>query len=170
MEPVKVRLGVDENSSAVANPAQTKKSVKFDFTQQASSSSSNRSSPASPYSQILFPLSPEEFEALPKYLRGRMPIDRVNGMIEDLNRIFCEKYTILKANPAKLPFDQRQRFYDWKGMENDETKGRFFVTDGDLKAKSVRMDQTGRNILTLIRQAGRFKESRSPGVVRYIVN
>ncbi len=161
----------DENSPSSTSNAATstagKKSVKFGL-QSNSTISLPQTSPQ--FSQILSSLSLEEFEALPKYLRGRMTIERVNGMIEELNKVFCEKYTLLKANPAKLPFDQRQRYYDWKGLESEDTKGRFFVTDTDLKGKSFRMDQTGRNILTLIRQAGRFKESRSAGIVRYIAH
>ena len=177
LEPVKGFFGVDENSNTAAaalnSVGPAKKSVKFGLqsaSSSASCSSQSQSQSTAQFSQILIPLSLEEFEALPKYLRGRITIDRVNGLLEELNKVFCEKYTLLKANPAKLPFDQRQRFYDYKNQEIEETKGRFFVTDADLKGKSFRMDQTGRNILTLIRQAGRFKESRSSGIVRYIAN
>ncbi len=168
MEPVKgFFAGADENSlTAAAAPA--KKTVRFGL--QNSNSSASQTQLTEPFAQILLPLSADEFEALPKYLRGRITIERVNGLLEELNKVFCEKYTLLKANPAKLPFDQRQRHHDWKIQETEDTKGRYFVTDSDLKGKHFRMDQSGRNILTLIRQAGRFKESRSAGIVRYITS
>lgn len=158
---------MDENSLGNAKLAGKRSSVTF-----ASPIAPLKSS-APQHLSALLPLSESEFEALPKYIRGRLALERVNKFVEDLNKIFVEKYTLLKCNPAKLPFDQRQRYYDWKQGENDETRGKFFITEADLKARSglgvLKMDQTGRSILTILRQAGRIKESRSPGVVRYIV-
>ena len=131
-------------------------------------------SPSPQKSSGLPHLSPGEFESLPKYLRGRLPVTRVNSFIDVLNRIVDEKYSILlRTNPAKLSVEQRQRVSEWRAAESIETANKLFITEADLKAKSgaggsFKFDQVARNILTILRQVGRIKESRSVGIIRYI--
>lgn len=124
-------------------------------------------------------ISPHEFDGLPKYLKGRLTVAKVNNLVDDFNRFILEKYTLLaRANPAKLSLEQRQRFMEWKTAETDETVGKFFITESDLKTKSAtgvnfgfKFDQVTRNILTILRQVGRIKEHRSSGgIIRYIIN
>lgn len=62
-------------------------------------------------------------------------------------------------------------------MENDETAGRFFITEQDMKtflanlkgATPFKLDSAGRAILAILRHLGRIKEVRSTGVVRFTV-
>lgn len=121
-------------------------------------------------------LSISEFDALPKYLRGRLPLSKINAFIDDLNRICTDKYTLLaRTNLAKLSVDQRQKVAEWRSAELDDLADKFFITEADLKAKSAangafKYDQVARNILTILRQVGRIKESRSAGIIRYIFN
>ena len=37
--------------------------------------------------------------------------DKLNQQLDALNRLFIEKYSILKLNPAKMSNEQRQRYY-----------------------------------------------------------
>lgn len=53
----------------------------------------------------------EEFNTVPKYMKGRLTREKVNGGVEFLNKVFGDKYTLLKQNPAKLSVEMRQRFY-----------------------------------------------------------
>ena len=144
----------------------TKKSVNF--------SPTNNEEASSP-SPEMAPLSQTEFDSLPKYLKGRLTVCKINSFIRDFNRFTTEKYTILlRANPAKLSTDQRQKFFEWKNLDCPETTGKFFITEADLKAKgsttdSFKFDQVARNILTILRQAGRIKEVRSVGIIRYLI-
>ena len=121
-------------------------------------------------------LSNSEFDALPKYLRGRLPLAKINAFVDDLNRICTDKYTLLaRTNLAKLSVDQRQKVAEWRSAELDDLADKFFITEADLKAKSAangafKYDQVARNILTILRQVGRIKESRSAGIIRYIFN
>ena len=122
---------------------------------------------------LIAPLTTQEFETLPKYLKGRLTISKINGLIQELNKIIQEKYSLLaKSNSAKMSLDQRQRYNEWKAAQYDESN-RFF-SESDLKAKSLtvgpfKYDQITRNILTILRQIGRIKELRSAGIIRYIL-
>lgn len=120
-------------------------------------------------------LSEDEFEQLPKYLKGRLTATKINAFIQDFNRFLTEKYTLLlRSNPAKLSVDQRQKFFEWKAADLEELAGRCFLTEADFKAKNgtghFKFDQVARNILTILRQVGRIKEVRSSGIIRYVIN
>lgn len=124
-------------------------------------------------------ISPQEFDSLPKYLKGRLTVAKINSLVDDFNKFISEKYTLLaRSNPAKLSLDQRQKYLEWKNSETEDTFGKFFITEADLKAKSssstnngFKFDQVTRNILTILRQIGRIKENRSSGgIIRYIIN
>lgn len=124
-------------------------------------------------------IAPGEFETVPKYMRGRLTQERVNGGVEFLNRVLLDKYAFLRQNPAKLPPDQRQKYYDWKDCETEETAGKFFVTETDLKAAlgakggtpaaTFKLDSTGRAILAIMRHCGRIKEVRGSGMIRFVL-
>lgn len=126
-------------------------------------------------------IAAEEFETVPKYMRGRLTRERVNGGVEFLNRVLLDKYTFLRQNPAKLSPDQRQKYYDWKDCETEETAGKFFVTETDLKAAlaakgsagasvpSFKLDSTGRAILAILRHCGRIREVRGSGMTRFVL-
>lgn len=127
----------------------------------------------SPANQIHL-LSEEEFEQLPKYLKGRLTSSKINSFIHDFNRFLLEKYTLLlRSNPAKLSVEQRQKFFEWKAADLEELRGRNFLTETDFKAKNglgpFKFDQVARNILTILRQVGRIKEVRSSGIIRYVI-
>jgi len=125
----------------------------------------------------MVPITLTELDGLPKYLRGRLTIEKINAFVRDFNRFTSEKYAILlRSNPAKLSTDQRQKFFEWKNLECDETDGKRFITEADLKSKSsngtgsFKFDQVARNILTILRHIGRIKEVRSVGIIRYLIN
>lgn len=147
---------------------------KSDYAAGASNSATASSNIHSHEFANLRHLSQEEFASIPKYSRGRIPLDKINSLIDHLNRILHEKYTLLlRTNPAKLGIDQRQRVSEWRAAETAETASKFFVTEADLKVKSAaggpfKFDQVARNVLTILRLVGRIKESRNAGIIRYI--
>lgn len=102
----------------------------------------------------------------------------MNGGVEFLTRVIQEKYTFLRQNPAKLSMEQRQKYYNWKDCEGEETVGKFFVTENDVKASlsgkggastTFKLDSTGRAILAIMRHLGRIKELRGGGMVRFVL-
>lgn len=52
-----------------------------------------------------------EFEQIPKYMKGRLTIDKLNLMVDLLNQLYAEKYAIMSQNPSKLPHEHRQKYW-----------------------------------------------------------
>jgi len=53
----------------------------------------------------------QEFEQIPKYMKGRLTIEKINTMIDLLNQLYAEKYAIMHQNPNKLPHEVRQKYW-----------------------------------------------------------
>ena len=129
----------------------------------------------------LAPVAGAELDAVPRYLRGRLTLPRINAFLLDLNACLAHKYLALqKGVPARMPLDQRQRFLTWKADEQhpDPHPPRPFLTDADLKyfsstpgvlERPVRFDQSARSMLLVLRQLGRIREQRVAGTIRYLV-
>lgn len=118
-------------------------------------------------------ISTEDYNQIPKYIKGRLTLEKINVTIESLNRLYLEKYNLMRQNPSKLAAEQRQKFYDWREMECEETEGLYFITEADVKnAKNstFKLDPTGRAILSMLRHLGRLREIRSAGgIVRLAI-
>jgi hypothetical protein len=56
-------------------------------------------------------LQAAEFDAIPKYMKGRLTLEKVNGMIELLNQLYADKYAVMLQNPNKLPHELRQKYW-----------------------------------------------------------
>lgn len=52
-----------------------------------------------------------EFDQIPKYMKGRLTIDKLNSMVDLLNQLYSEKYAIMAQNPSKLPHEHRQKYW-----------------------------------------------------------
>lgn len=119
-------------------------------------------------------LSITEYENIPKYLKGRLSLEKLNQWIELLEKVFVEKYAIMQLNPAKLSGEHRNRYYEWRDQDSEECRGQPFVTEQDMKVlcqgKGPKMDPTGRSIVAILRHCGRLREVRSTGVVRLVLN
>lgn len=55
-------------------------------------------------------LDEEEFAGIPKYMRGRLTLERINSCVEAFNQVVQEKYLLLMQNPSRLSSEARQRF------------------------------------------------------------
>ena len=107
---------------------------------------------------------------MPKYLRGRIPLDKINAIVEGFNKVLGEKYVLMNHDASKqraLSVGDKQKIQEWRQqvLEDDP---RPFVTEGDLKGH-LKMDPSTRNILTIIRHVGRMREVRSRGLLRYVL-
>lgn len=69
---------------------------------------------ASPLSSIalqIVGLNADEFEQIPKYMKGRLTLDKINQTINLLNQLYTDKYAIMAQNPNKLSHEFRQRYW-----------------------------------------------------------
>ncbi|KAK3608167.1 hypothetical protein CHS0354_034125 [Potamilus streckersoni] len=115
-------------------------------------------------------LTVEEFEAVPKYMKGRMNYKQVNAMIDEMNKAYGAKYKLLKQKKSSLNDVNRKRYELYKLQESKDTAGCYFIVDDDIKEFSVKkMDNTSRSILTILRHCGRIKEVRGGRLVRYVL-
>lgn len=112
------------------------------------------------------PLSAGEYEAVPKYLKGRLTLDRIASWADAFQRVVSEKYGLMQCNPARLSGEQRTRWFEWRDEDVDECKGRAFVTEADLRARGVKLDKA---VLAILRHCGRIREVRSAGIVRFVL-
>lgn len=116
-------------------------------------------------------VSPGEFETIPKYLCGRMPLGRINNVIGGFNKALQEKYTLLArytdSSTIRMSVSDRQRCMEWRQQAGDD-ESTIFVSETDLKAH-LKMDPVSRNVLTILRQLGRLREVRTPGLVKYVL-
>ncbi|GBC03727.1 hypothetical protein RclHR1_00530002 [Rhizophagus clarus] len=115
-----------------------------------------------------------DFNSIPKYLlNNRISRDKVNEAIDDFNKVVQEKYTILNSQQSSLNHNMKQKYWEYKGADNEETRGKDFITENDLKTTNqkinFKMDANGRAIISILRHCGKIKEVRGGGQIRYVV-
>jgi len=101
-----------------------------------------------------------EFEATPKYMKGRLTLDKLNAAIEEMQKLLQAKYKILSMTPAKMVDKTLKKYKAYKDAETNDTKGLFFLTDADM-AESVALrqgDATGKAVIGVLRHLKRIKD------------
>ena len=89
--------------------------------------------PKSTIGQVAF-LTLVQFDAIPKYMRGRVTYEGVNAAVEELNTALVEKYTFLGGRMADLPNPKaKKRHQALRAQESKDTKGVHFVTADELR-------------------------------------
>ena len=56
-------------------------------------------------------LQTAEFDAIPKYMKGRLTLEKVNMMVDLLNQLYADKYAVMLQNPNRLPHEVRQKYW-----------------------------------------------------------
>ena len=118
--------------------------------------------------EILF-LTIDEFEKVPKYLKGRVTYEKINSFIEVFNRVLSCKYAIFKKKKSALKKKDADLWNEYHKQELMETKGLYFCVANDFKMLlGSTVDKISLNMLTILRHCGRIREIRTGGIVRYI--
>ncbi|KAJ3042272.1 Spindle and kinetochore-associated protein 1 [Rhizophlyctis rosea] len=121
------------------------------------------------------PVTVAEFDLIPKYILGRITRDRLNDMLSELSILIRDKQTLLKTPQSQLNKSQRDVYYEHKRSSNDDTKGKAFITEKDIKdkhswsASTFKLDPAGRSVVAILRHLGRIKEVRGGGQTRLVV-
>ncbi|XP_018022486.1 spindle and kinetochore-associated protein 1-like [Hyalella azteca] len=113
----------------------------------------------------------EEFDEVPKYIKGRLQYGQINQMVDQMNKALAAKYALLRRPRSKLSVSEMKLVSALRSQSNEQTKGRVFVCCDDLKRWSdVKMDSTHRSMLTVLRTARKCQEIRGPAsLIRYAV-
>jgi len=112
----------------------------------------------------------DEFNAVPKYMKGRMSYDKINTVIEKLDHVYVEKYKILRQKKSKLNDINRKRYEVYKLQESKDTTGVEFIVERDITDfSSLKMDSSMRSIMTILRHVNLIYEIRGEGHVRFAI-
>ncbi|XP_033750404.1 spindle and kinetochore-associated protein 1-like [Pecten maximus] len=161
----------DKPSVATTKTAQSKKSTNQTACKENQPPRTNQSGgrkQKNVYIPTLEYITVEEFENVPKYIKGRMNYNQVNTMMDEINKAYKEKYKVLAMKRTTLSDVNRKRYEKFKLQESKETTGEHFIVDEDVKEFShIKMDSVYRSLMTLLRHCGRLKEIRGGGHTRY---
>ncbi|MBA0863239.1 hypothetical protein Goshw_018552 [Gossypium schwendimanii] len=129
-----------------------------------------------------------ELDSLSSYMRGRLTLEKVNAAINDMatyaeanaqliaapkKKVFISKLCgvylcvfnlMVSANNfpfMKLAENQWERSLELRDIATTESiKGKHFFLETDMKGPSLKLDNTGKAILTVLRHLGRISETR----------
>ncbi|XP_002966226.2 spindle and kinetochore-associated protein 1 homolog [Selaginella moellendorffii] len=106
-------------------------------------------------------VSDEEFASLSSYMRGRITLDKVNSAIDEMAGFAENNLRLIQAPRKKLGDDILEKVLELRDIAGAETiKGKHFFLESDMRGPLLKMDTTGKAILTIIRHLGRVLEAR----------
>ncbi|KAL5728248.1 hypothetical protein ACHQM5_001360 [Ranunculus cassubicifolius] len=99
----------------------------------------------------LWYVTAEELDSLSSYMKGRLTLEKVNAAIDDMA-------TYAEANAQLISSSKMKEFKDLALKE--ALKGKHFFLETDIKGPALKLDNTGKAIITVLRHLGRINESR----------
>ncbi|BBN12761.1 spindle and kinetochore-associated protein 1 [Marchantia polymorpha subsp. ruderalis] len=106
-------------------------------------------------------LTSEEFASLSSYMRGRLTLDKVNGAIDEMAGFAEANAKLLRTKRQKLGDDIVERVLELREIAfNEAVKGKYFFLESDMRGQILKLDNTGKAILTILRHLGRLGEFR----------
>ncbi|KAH7849996.1 hypothetical protein Vadar_026358 [Vaccinium darrowii] len=109
----------------------------------------------------LWYITSDELDSLSSYMRGRLTLDKVNAAINDMAAYADANAQLIAAPRKKLSENMLDKALELKEIGSTETvKGKHFFLETDVKGPSLKLDNTGKAILTVLRHLGRISETR----------
>ncbi|KAL4430159.1 hypothetical protein ABPG77_004941 [Micractinium sp. CCAP 211/92] len=110
-------------------------------------------------------ISASELEGISSYMRGRLTPDKINAALDELAGLAEANAAMVAAarrNRATGPDKKHAMWVAFNIATHEQLKGgRSWVLESDLRSGSaVRLDKTGKTLLTLLRHLGRLQELR----------
>ena len=100
----------------------------------------------------------DEFESVPKYVKGRLTQKRLNDAINEFNACVLSKYRVLSMKPSTMSKNQFDFYEKFAKEETAETKKFKWLNGDDLRnTKNFTFDQTGKAIFNVMRHLKRIK-------------
>jgi len=113
----------------------------------------------------------KEFEAIPKYMKGRIKYEALNSAVDEINAALDAKYDFLARPLNSLKPKEKTRRNQLRSLETKELKGIRFVTSDDFsESKLLKAEGSRRNYFQILRHLRKIREVRGPGnLVKYVV-
>ncbi|XP_012437499.1 spindle and kinetochore-associated protein 1 homolog [Gossypium raimondii] len=112
-------------------------------------------------SPLLWYITAGELDSLSSYMRGRLTLEKVNAAINDMATYAEANAQLIAAPKKKLAENQWERSLELRDIATTESiKGKHFFLETDMKGPSLKLDNTGKAILTVLRHLGRISETR----------
>nr|KYP46467.1 Spindle and kinetochore-associated protein 1 isogeny [Cajanus cajan] len=102
-----------------------------------------------------------ELDSLSSYMRGRLTLEKVNAAINDMASYAEANAQLIVAPRKKLAENLWEKALEIRDIATMEgIKGKHFFLEVDIKGPSLKLDNTGKAILTVLRHLGRINETR----------
>ncbi|WVZ65946.1 hypothetical protein U9M48_015226 [Paspalum notatum var. saurae] len=106
-------------------------------------------------------ISTEELDSLSSYMRGRLTLEKVNIAINEVASYADANAHLVTCPKKKLSEDTWEKALELRDIAaNEAVKGNHFFLEIDIKGPGLKLDNTGKAILTVLRHLGRFHETR----------
>merc|ERR1719348_911026 len=116
-------------------------------------------------------LTVDEFEKVPKYMKGRLSYETLSQAVDEFNKCVTTKYEFLARPLKELGLNEKKRRNVLKSQDKSELKQRHFVTVDELKDYSMfKTENVRKSVVTVLRHFQKIRENRGPGsIVRFVV-
>ena len=106
-------------------------------------------------------ISTEELDSLSSYMRGRLTLEKVNISINEVATYADANAHLVACPKKKLSEDTWEKALELRDIAATEAvKGKHFFLEADIKGPGLKLDHTGKAILTVLRHLGRIHETR----------
>ncbi|KAK6920296.1 Spindle and kinetochore-associated protein 1 [Dillenia turbinata] len=109
----------------------------------------------------LWYITADELDSLSSYMRGRLTLEKINMAINDMASYAEANTQLISAPKKRLAEDLWEKALVLRDIAMAEAvKGKHFFLETDIKGPALKLDNTGKAILTVLRHLGRISESR----------
>ncbi|KAG9452363.1 hypothetical protein H6P81_005267 [Aristolochia fimbriata] len=106
-------------------------------------------------------VSREEFDSLSSYMRGRLTLEKVNAAVNEMVTYAEANAHLISSPKTKMSEDVWTKALELRDVAMKEgVKGKHFFLETDMRGSTLKLDNTGKAILTVLRHLGRIHEIR----------
>ncbi|CAN6218825.1 unnamed protein product [Urochloa humidicola] len=106
-------------------------------------------------------ISTEELDSLSSYMRGRLTLEKVNIAINEVASYADANAHLVTCPKHKVSTDLWDKALELRSIAATRAvKGKPFFLEVDIKGPGLKLDNTGKAILTVLRHLGRIHETR----------
>ncbi|CAA2954215.1 spindle and kinetochore-associated 1 homolog [Olea europaea subsp. europaea] len=153
-----IATGVIQDTSKRVQPGTPKRDLVTESLNHEEPAPREKKGRASP---PMWYITSNELNALPSYMKQRLTLDKVNAAINDMATYAEANAQIIVAPRKKLAENMLDKALELREISmNDAVKGKHFFLETDIKGPALKLDNTGKATLTVLRHLGRISETR----------